>query len=62
VKKMLSTSWQHISTRFRASDIDEINEELARDEAYDEFLQTLSEDAIEMMEKDEQSYEKKASA
>lgn len=62
MKKMLSISWQSISTRFRDSEIDDINAELARDEAYDEFLQSLSEDAVEMMEKDEQTYEKKASA
>lgn len=62
MKKILSTSWRNISTRFRDSDIDEINAELARDEAYDEFLQSLSEDAVEMMEKDEETYNKKASA
>ncbi|MCI0712191.1 MAG: hypothetical protein L0154_18700 [Chloroflexi bacterium] len=60
MKKMLS--WRHISTRVHASEIDEINAELARDEAYDEFLQSLNEDAVEVMEEDEQLYEKKASA
>lgn len=60
VKKLLS--WRHISTHFHTSEIDEINAELAHDEEYDEFLQSLTEDAVEMMEEDEQSYEKKASA
>lgn len=58
MKKVLS--WRNIS--FRGSKIDEINAELARDEAYGEFLQSLTEDTVEMMEEDEQSYEKKASA